>query len=202
MEEVPMRRLVLVLVLAGAGLLLFVPPASATCVIVPFEQVLHQSAAVWWATVIRADATKNHEYGYWQLTVQVEQVLKGPGPATLESPNGSVGTVYVSGCGPVLTSNEIEKEAPSFIGQTRLFMGDVTKNGGVVAFTDVLSPQGLSPQQQYQRGLDDLGLSPPQTAARQTTASKAWVWAVLLGASVSLVAISIVVVLRHRPTRA
>ncbi len=194
-----MRRVIIVLVLAVSSLLALAPWASATCVIVPFEQVLHQSGVVWWGTVINAAATKKSEAGYFKLTVQVKQVLKGPSPATIESPNGSVGTVYVSGCGPVLFQNEVEKEARSFIGQTRLFMGDVTKNGGVAAFSDVLSPQGLSQQQQYQRALDDLALPRAQVAAQK--GSKAWLWIGLPATSTVLIAIALIVTVRRRRAR-
>ena len=149
-----MRRLAIVFVVAGSCSLLFAAPASAFCAIRPFDKVLRQSDAAWWVTVTDAAASAKREPGYWRLTVRVDDALKGP------PDDQAVATVFVASCG-LLIDDETEEGAATFVGQRLFYMGDVNAKGAMIAYSDVLRPQGLSPDEQYERGLRTLDLDRP-----------------------------------------
>ncbi len=147
-------RLVFVLSVVLLTVLVFETSASATCVVNPMQQVVQTSDAVWWGQVTDAAVAKPVKWaGTWKLTVRLDDVLKGPGS------EGSSAIVIASGCGPPMTPPEQEQEAPSLVGQRRLFVGDID-GGELVAFSQVFSPQGLSPKQQYDLALQLTGHNP------------------------------------------
>lgn len=78
--------------------------------------------------------------------------------------------------------------------RTQLFIGSVSQNILIMNGL-ILTPQNLSPMEQYQRALNDLGLHRPPVGVQ--TSSKPWVWA---GAAVLvlLVAVSAFVWARRR----
>lgn len=75
---IPVRRLGIVVTLTACALMLPSPPASATCLSMPFDQAVDQADAVWWATVIEADLRGPGGGNNWTLTVRIDNVLKGP----------------------------------------------------------------------------------------------------------------------------
>jgi hypothetical protein len=154
------RTLAVALGAVSLAVLLAVP-ASARCMIEPFDNVVQESDTVWWGTVTDAAASKRTGPGTWTLTIHLDDVLKGQGT------QGATDLVFVSGCGPYISPEAAKEEAARFVGQTRLFIGN-HGNSGLVAFSEVLSPQGLSPQQQHQRALADLGLPAPSPSPGAT----------------------------------
>ncbi len=119
------RRLFVALAASSLAVLLAVP-ASALCMIEPFDHVLRQSDTAWWGTVTDAAASGPNEPGTWTLTVHLNDVLKGQGN------QGGSALAFVSGCGVFITPEGAKKEAAQFVGQTRLFIGNY-KNSGLVA---------------------------------------------------------------------
>ncbi len=147
-RAVAVALLVLGLVLASAS------PAQAFCMAREFDDLVMKSEVVWWATVTDAVASRGHRPGIWTLTVRIDDVLKGPGV------EGGVGTVYVSTCGPVILPAQAKEAAPSFVGNQSLYIGRFDHDG-LVAFSDVIEPQGRTPERSYEKALALLGLSSP-----------------------------------------
>lgn len=154
-----MRRVAFVLLTSFSCVSLLASTASATCIVEPFEKVLHDSDAAWWVTVTDAALSGEQEPGYWRLTVSVEHALKG-------SPDGTTATVFAYSCGPFMNDRTKSRVAASFVGRDRFFMGRIRDDGSMVAYSEVLTPQGLSPKEQYQRALDDLGLAAPSPSVQ------------------------------------
>jgi len=189
-----MRRLACVLAVAISGPLLFQAPASAICLTIPFDSAVSRSQTIWWGTVTDAGVTGAAAPGQWGLTVHVLDVLKGSGP---ETPNGSIGTVFVSSCGPVLDQKQSRAVAAQFLGETRLFIGQF--GGGV--FIESFGPvetMGMSEQQQYQRALADLGLRRPPVATQTHATSTPWPWELIAAASMALIGLIVFVFTRRR----
>jgi hypothetical protein len=61
---------------------------------------------------------------------------------------GDIATVVASGCGPPTTPEEQRNAASTFVGEQRLFVGNIDA-GSLVAFTQVITPTGVSPREQY-----------------------------------------------------
>src|SRR6266566_2284020 len=147
------RRFALVVPLVLLTLALSDAPAAALCMVEPLAKLVKTSDVVWLGTVTEASAAPEGRSGIWKLTVRLDDVLKGPGS------QGGIGSVFTYGCGPFITPSEARKEAPSFVGVQRLFMGGIDKQGALVAYSDVITPQGLSSEHQYDRALAVLGLT-------------------------------------------
>jgi hypothetical protein len=45
------------------------------------------------------------------------------------------------------------------VGKQRFYAGDIPADGSMVAYSGVLAEQGLTPEEQYRRALEDLGLT-------------------------------------------
>jgi hypothetical protein len=177
-----MRRLAITLV-GASSLILHAAPASATCAPdVPFDQAVRKANVVWWGTVTDAGVTGGSAPGLWGLTVQVKDGLKGPMP---ESPKGSIGTVFVSSCGPLLSENQLRTVAAQFLGTTRLFVGHYAD--GVLVVPPTIYVERLSPEQQYQRALTDLGLARP-TGQPSIGASRSNRWLLVAAALAVIIA--------------
>lgn len=150
--DMNVRRL-FVAVAIGALVVFPTAPASALCMVEPFDHVLRRSDTAWWGTVTDATVSGPNHPGTWTLTVHVDEVLKGQGT------EGGTGTVFTSVCGIFVSPEGARDQAAHFVGQTRLYMGNY-QHEGVVAFGEIFTPQGMSPRQQY-GALDDLGQSVP-----------------------------------------
>jgi len=147
-----LASVVLVLCLAGV--------AQAVCMAQPLDQVIRQEDTVWWTKVIAASAAKPGEPGTWKVTVRIIDVLKGGGS------EGGTGFAFFSTCG-VDPGPQAAKEDPSplewLVGEYWLLVADRTDQG-MVAYSDALTPGGLTPEQQYKQALTDLHLSPPSSS--------------------------------------
>ncbi len=191
------RRLFVALAV-GALVVFPTAPASALCIVEPFDQVLRRSDTAWWGTVTEATISGPDQPGTWALTVRVEDVLKGQGT------EGGTGVVFTSVCGIFVSPGAARDEAARFVGQTRLYVGN-DQGDGVVAFGGIFKPQGLSSRQQYERALEDLGLSvpvPTGPAAPEpippAVASGAFPWIAVAVVAAILIAVVAVVVVRRR----
>ena len=190
-----MRRVAFVVFMAACGLLLVQAPASARCVVLPFDTAVRQARVVWWGTVTgtQHEPPTSDFSGGWTLKVRLQDVLKGP---------GSVGETHPAI--PALCSMTVfsQKAAERYVGQTLLFIGHFYRDVLVPA-ADVLTPQGLSPQQQFQRALNDLGLqrTPSPSPLAPLAAGGFPLWAIIvLAALVVVVAVGSFVVARRRRT--
>lgn len=192
-----MRRLAIVLI-GGASLVLLAAPASATCASGPFDQAVRKADVVWWGTVTDSGVTGAAAPGQWGLTVQVKDGLKGPMP---ESPNGSIGTVFVSSCGPILSAQRAQTVATQFLGTTRLFVGQYAN--GVLVSSSELYVEHLTPEQQYQRALKDLGLTrSTRPSSVEVTGSERWLWTVATIVAVVAVGVGLMTYRRRRSSTA
>jgi hypothetical protein len=163
-----LRRVGLIALVLIAALV--AQPAAALCPVDRLDHLLRRSEAVWWATVTDARAARRgEEPGVWALTVRIEHALKGP------MRTGDIGTVYLGGCGPYITVEMARRAAGSFVGETRLFVGDLTGDRALVAYSGSVRPAGLSPEQQYRRALRVLGLARPR-APSGPAGGPPWVW--------------------------
>ncbi len=151
-----MRRLAFVLSVSACGLLLVQAPASAKCVVLPFDTAVRQSQVVWWGTVtgVKHEPGTASFSGGWTLTVRLQDVLKGP---------GSVGETHPAVPALCSWTDLSRKDAQQYVGRTQLFIGRL-EGDVLVPFVQVLTPQNLSPAEQYQRALKDLGLQQPSSS--------------------------------------
>jgi len=190
-----MRRFAFVLVVAVSALFLLGSSASALCVVVPFDKLVHGEPVIWWGKVVGVQKVDGPS-GSWALSVRIDQVLKGTESV------GDVGPAQLGSCGVMVLWKR--SAAEQYVGQTRLFMGSI--RGGVLLTAGEIYPQGLSPQEQYERALKDLGLERAQSTSphqrvnvRPMATSRFPVWAiVVLAALVVLLALGIFVVARRR----
>jgi len=195
-----MRRVAFVVLMATCGLLLVQAPASAKCLVLPFDTAVRQAQVVWWGTVTGTDykppttTMSSASVSGWTLKVRLQDVLKGPGSVgetRLAMPARCTATPFFS-----------QKAAERYVGQTLLFIGHFYLDVLVPA-ADVLTPQGLSPQQQFQRALNDLGLqrTPSPSPLAPLAAGGFPLWAIIvLAALVVVVAVGSFVVARRRRT--
>jgi hypothetical protein len=187
MSQGAMRRVLFVLVLEVSALLVLASSASALCVFAPFDRVVRASPAVWWGTVTGIQRIHTSQLLGWGVTVHVVDVLKGQAEA------GENRVVMLNGCIPVTSRSAAE----DYVGRTQLFIGSVSQNILIMNGL-ILTPQNLSPMEQYQRALNDLGLHRPLVGVQ--TSSKAWVWALGAAAFVVLVVVGRFVWSRRRPS--
>jgi hypothetical protein len=142
-----MRRISLVLVVVTSAVLLLAPSASGLCLEAPFDQVVRKTDAVWWGAITGTQRIHTPDLFGWGLKIRVEDVLKGP--ATI----GEDRVVMLNSCVPSLE----RPRSKDYVGRTQLFIGamvgDILVSNGLI-----LTPQGQSPLEQYQRALRDLGL--------------------------------------------
>jgi hypothetical protein len=167
------------------------PPASATCIAVPFARELRSSDSVWWATVVGARTispkpTKDNPQGFeaarWELTVVVHQVLKGPRPHVVVSASGVVARVVTGSCGPPTSYRNIRASAAAFPGLTSLFIGD--QRGGVLYRSLDVTDGPQAAHDQYELALAALGVSAPT--------SRVWEFAVVTGIALAIAALGVV----------
>jgi hypothetical protein len=180
-----MRRVLFVLVLEVSALLVLASSASALCVWAPFDRVVRASPAVWWGTVTGIQRIHTSQLLGWGVTVRVIDVLKGQAEA------GENRVVMLNGCIPVTSRSAAE----DYVGRTQLFIGSVSQNILIMNGL-MLTPQNLSPMEEYQRALNGLGLHRPPVEVQ--TSSKAWVWALGAAVLVLLVAVGAFVWARRR----
>ena len=149
--------------------LAFARSAAAICIVQPIDRLVKGSDDVWWGTVIDATAAPERRPGIWELTVRLDQVLKGEG-----SP-GDTYFVYTSTCGLFLSTHAAEREAQGFVGDQRLFLVHMDHRGRYVAYSEIVQVSGApsgeaTAEEQYTAALADLGLtreavSPSRTGA-------------------------------------
>src|SRR6476469_3496271 len=110
------------------GLLIAVMLAqpAAACVVQPIDRLVKGSDDVWWGTVIGATAAPERSPGIWELTVRLDQVLKGEGAP------GDTYLVYTYTCGPFISRDAAEQAAPGFVGDQRLFLVQVDRQNRFV----------------------------------------------------------------------
>jgi hypothetical protein len=168
-------------------------PAHAFYFQEPFDRVIRGSDSVWWATVSEAEVSKGHDPGYWTLSVDIIDGLKGPGT------DGGTGTVFRSECGMYMSQEAKQQAAGEFVGQTMLFMGE-QHAGGLVAYPELLKPN-LTPPEQYRRALSGLGRTTPDVVVDSEDGGSAVslirVWAIGFGALL-LIAGSVAVIAARR----
>jgi hypothetical protein len=144
--------------------LAFARSAAAICIVQPIDRLVKGSD-----DVIDATAAPERSPGIWELTVHLDQVLKGEG-----SP-GDTYFVYTSTCGLFLSRHAAEKEAQGFVGDQRLFLVHMDHRGRYVAYSEIVQVSGApsgeaTAEEQYAAALADLGLtreavSPSRTGA-------------------------------------
>ena len=185
-----MRRVALVLVAAACGLLLVQAPAAAKCVVLPFDTAVRESEVVWWATVTGVQKVDVGDLSSRGLKVRIEDNLKGPGTV------GETRVVLYHPCAMFLPTR---LGLQARVGQTQLFMGNLAQDV-LVAPAPIFKPQGLSPEQHYERALKDLtqSVSPLPLVAGGLPL---WVIvAAVLAMVVVVVAAGIFIVARRRRT--
>ena len=125
-------------------------PAAARCSVESIDRLVKGSDDVWWGTVTQATAAPAGGPGTWELTVRLDQVLKGEGAP------GDTYTVYKSSCGPYISPQGAEEAAPSFIGQRLLFLVQVDRHDQLVAYSNIVRVNGrpnASSKEQYTAAL-------------------------------------------------
>jgi len=170
-SQVAMRRVAFVVFIAACGLLLVQAPASARCVVLPFDTAVRQAQVVWWGTVTgtQHEPPTSDFSGGWTLAVRLQDVLKGPGSV------GETRLAIPARCTAMAPFSQ--KDAQQYVGQALLFMGHF-EGDVLVPFVQVFKPQNRSPEQQYQRALKDLGLQRP--VGSHPAESTAWSWWVIV----------------------
>ena len=187
-----MRRLAFVLVLAVSALLVLGSSASA-CVEGPFDQVVHDSGVIWWAKVVGVQRVHASGLTLVILNVQIDDVLKGPGSA------GDLRSALFESCGEPMPLKR--STAEHYVGQTLLFMGRMS--GGILGASSlVLTLEGLSAAEQYQRALTDLGLqrTPSPSPLAPLAAGGFPLWVIVAVLLVVLVAVGSFIIVRRRRT--
>jgi hypothetical protein len=169
---------VLAVVFAAPG------PASARCLVVPFDKVIRTSDAVLVGTIADAKAVGPHKTSI-VVRLDVESALKGT------ASDGD--SVSVSGCGPPITGSAADAYAESLIGTRDLYLLTRYRDGTVSTFGDVTSPQGMTLDQRIARARDLLGIQEDST-------SSLWPWlgGALALALVAAVGVAVLMVRRRR----
>lgn len=135
--------------------LVLATPGSAFCIVQPIEQVVRSSDIVWLATVTDAHAASRGDPGIWDLTVRIDDVLKGEGS------QGESAAVFASTCGPFILPRFAREQARGFVGEQRLVFGSLNRKGEIVGYGGIVEPQRLSLDERYEMALDILGLIRP-----------------------------------------
>jgi len=143
-----LRKIALVGFLAIAWLIAVVPPAWAPCIAVDAETVA-ESEAVWWVTVTDAVSPRDRDV---QLTVRIDDVLKGPGELGATVPASRPAAF----CSVFTRINQAT--ADRLVGQQLLLAGDINGRGKLQAWPEINDPDGLPPEQQYREALAALGI--------------------------------------------
>ena len=150
------RGAIRVVVLGAMLSILLAQPANALCVVQPLPRLVKSSDAVWWGTVVAAKAAPPRGPGVWELTVRLDDVLRGK--ATI----GETVRVYTSSCGLVITPSAAEEAAQSFVDGHRLFLVTTDKRGRNVAYSEIVRLNGQmrsTAVEQYNAAVDTRGLS-------------------------------------------
>src|SRR4051794_29656467 len=132
-------------------------PAAAFCLEQPLIPLVKQSDAVWWGTVIGATAAPDRSSGTWELTVRLDDVLKGDG-----TPGDTV-TVFTYSCGKYVSRSAADHAAASFLGDQRLFL-ITDRQGQHIAYSGIVRLGGdtrAPAYTQYAFALHVLGFPPP-----------------------------------------
>jgi hypothetical protein len=82
-------------------------PAAAICVVQPIDRLVKGSDDVWWGAVTEATAAPRGSPGVWELTVRIDDVLKGEGTP------GDTYTVLTSTCGVYVSRQGAKEDAAS-----------------------------------------------------------------------------------------
>jgi len=188
------------LVVSGVALVLVLTAsaASAWCPAQPLKQLMSSSDAVWWGTVTDASAAPGGRQGVWQLTVHLDDVLKGPGAA------GDSATVFTWSCGPMISRAQAASSAPGFIGQQGLFFGSLYNSGALDDYSGIATPQVKTSDEQYHLALADLGLKGPRDAPRPAFAgtlsedSTPWLGYGFIGLAFAFTLVATIVVLLRK----
>ena len=127
-------RAALVVAASLAAVLLVPTTGAATCVLVPFDQMVRESNAVVVGTVVDAEPAGGHRSGII-VRLDVDQVLRG------SEADGD--QVRMSSCGPVTTGTAARSFARQVVGERDPFL--LGGHGSTLrAFADPTSPQGLT----------------------------------------------------------
>jgi hypothetical protein len=162
-------------------------PALALCAVFPLVKVVKTSDAVWWGSVTDASVAPEGSPGFLKLTVQLDDVLKGPG-----SPGGT-GIVYTNVCAGLILPGRAAGVATSFVGAQRLFIGHIDENDSLLAY--IVRRQGRSSEQQYDTALSILGLTRGPTDEPVAATSIQWL---VIGVAILVVAAGLMTVLAVR----
>jgi hypothetical protein len=150
-------RVTRAMVLGAIIVVMLVQPAAAFCPEQPFTPLVKQSDAVWWGTVIGANAAPEAISGTWELTVQLDDVLKGDG-----APGDTV-SVFTYSCGKYVSRSAANHAAASLLGDQRLFLIS-DRQGQHIAYSGIVRLGGdtrAPAYTQYAFALHVLGFPPP-----------------------------------------
>jgi hypothetical protein len=187
MKDVTVRRASFSLTLCLLVLVMVESPASALCGYIRFDRAVRQADGVWWARVTGVERIHNGQLFGWGLETDVQDALKG-----------SVGDhplVMANGC--TVFSGE-RSYAEQFVGRTELFVGYMSQNILIMNGL-IMTPGGMSPEGQYQRARQVLGLPPVQAsplAPSESSGLPAWVVAGAVALAV-LIAVALLALIRR-----
>jgi hypothetical protein len=185
-------------------------PAAAICIVQPINRLVKSSDDVWWGTVTEATAAPAGSPGIWELTVRLDQVLKGEGAP------GNTYTVYTSTCGLYLSKHAVERAAPGFVGDQRLFFVHLDQQNRFVAYSEIVKVPNAGPsastEEQYAAALTRLGLtrdatspspppegSPPSTKGADDSVTPILLMAAAMGVVAVVIAAVVLYNTRRRP---
>jgi hypothetical protein len=200
---VMMRRVLgattLALILTG----MLAERAAATCMVQPLSEAAGEADDVWWGTVIEATPAPPESFQLWELTVRVDDVLKGDGAP------GDTFSVFTYSCGPPIVGSGAERFAPQFVGDQRLFLVSTDEQHRFIANGEVIEVGGgtrmASAHEQYVAALRVLDVPRDTTTTTTTTPvtadntrSAPVIVLILIAAAMLVGYLLVIVVLRHR----